>query len=188
MNKRARNIVLLSIFMVSSAILALVAIIRVPTYVTERMRLKALQNKLDDQIAVETQLKAFRDSFLRETATLRESIETRLKQIENASFTCRAESEISVFVEELQEIFSVDGVTIERLAYKTRQTAGKLVTLPFEANLVCTYQGMRKLLHAIEINPSGISIDQIEFPQLDNKGQGASVKITGSVRFKKVGT
>jgi len=83
---------------------------------------------------------------------------------------------------------SVDGVTIERLAYKTRQTTGNLVTLPFEANLICTYQGMRRLLYSIEINPAGISIDQIEFTQLDTRGQGASVKIAGSVRFKKVGT
>jgi len=188
MNKRTRNIILLTIFMAISALLALIAIIRVPSYVTERMRLKALQARLDNQIAVETQLKVFQDSFRQSTVSLRESIEARLKQIENASFTCRPESEISLFVEELQAIFSVNGVKIDNLAYKTRQTTVKLVTLPFETSLTCSYAGLRKLLHAIESNPAGISIDQIEFLQLDNKGQGASVKIAGSVRFKKVGS
>jgi len=188
MNKNTRNILLISFLLVFSGILCLVAIFRIPAYVIERSRLKGLQARLDNQLEVESQLKAFREGFSKGTADLRLSIGERLRQIEIASFSCLPESEISSFVEDLQKVFSGNGVNVDKLAYKTRQISGNLVTLPFEASCICSYSGMRKLLHSLETNPAGISIDLIEFLQLDFKGQGASIKITGSARFKKVGS
>jgi len=81
MNKRTLNVVMLSVFMASSVIMALVAVIRVPAYLAERMRLIGLQNKLDNQITAESQLKAFQESFIQEAATLRASVEARLSKL-----------------------------------------------------------------------------------------------------------
>lgn len=187
MNKRDRNIIIAVFCWTCSAILLIVSLVQVPSFLSERNRMSALKAKLASQIEIETKFKTFRDGFSAEADEVKNDIARREQLISNASFSCLPADKLTQFVDELQKVFSMSGISLEKLAYKTREVKGDFIILPFEANLLCSYKGFRSLLHGLETHPAGIRIEQLEFNQLNFKGLGASLRLTGMVRFKKLG-
>lgn len=187
MSKGDRNIILAVLCWTCSAIFVIISLVQVPSFLSERSRMSSLQKKLSNQIDIETKFKAFRDGFAAETAELKNEIARREQMITNASFSCLPADRLTQFVDELQKVFSISGISLEKLAYKTREVKGDFIILPFEANLLCSYKGFRSLLHGLETHPAGIRIEQLEFSQLNFKGLGANLRLAGIVRFKKIG-
>lgn len=187
MNKRVNNLVLTAICWLGTALIAIISLFQLPSFFSERNRISSLNAKLSDQQAIEARLKAFRETFSKDAESLKTDISRRKSIISNASFSCSPASDISLFVDELQKIFSGPEITLANLAYKTRENKGDIIILPFEATFTCSFRGMRELLHAIETHPAGVRIEQLELLQLDFKGIGAQLKLIGSVRFAKLG-
>jgi hypothetical protein len=73
------------------------------------------------------------------------------------------------------------------LAYKKQEIIGNFIDLPFEAELQCSYEGMRKLVHKLETHNSGIRILETEFLSFDDEVHAIQVKLLCSLRFKKNG-
>ncbi len=184
MEKNSKNVILLLGCWVLTAVLALIALIQLPAWLSERQRLSVLQQQLSNQHEIENRLRAFDDRMGRDIDSLKSQMAEHLAFVDQASFTCFPESEVNRFVEELQDLLARAGVSVENLAYKTRESRGEYAVLPFEIGFVSSFSGMREALYLLETHPAGILIEQLEFGKIDSR-LGAGLKLRCSVRFKK---
>lgn len=188
MNKRSVNVILSVGCWVFSAILLVLALIRLPAFFVERSRMQGLQLQLSNQLAIEAKYKAFRESFSAQAENIKTELKARQDKLNSAGFACLSADQITRFVDELQKLFASSGISLEKLAYKTREVKGDFIILPFEAAVLCSFKGMRSLLHGLETHRAGIRIEQLEFTNLNFKDLGARLQLSCIVRFKKLGS
>jgi hypothetical protein len=187
MHKRDKVVILFVIAWTGTILLLLAGIIRLPKFFSERETLLNLQNRLADRKAIEARMKGFLTSFQNESETLKTEIFRRENVVSNNTFSPLTEDKIPQFVNELQHLFAEGGAAIINLGYEKRVVQGDFIILPFLAEFRASYQGMRKVLHALESNPAGIRIDEIEFVSLDDEEHMVRIKMACTTRFKIIG-
>lgn len=187
MRKPEKTLILLALSWLGTGLLLIAGLIRLPTFLEEREKLIGLKNAISDRKSIEMRLKTFVEDFRNETGLLKAEISRREKQIAERSFKCLNEEQIPDFINELQLIFAENDVAIINLGYEKRKTIGNFVLLPFSAEFRADYQGMRKLLHAMETHPAGIIIDKLDFISLNDADHKIRLKTDCSLRFRKIG-
>ncbi|MFZ5952089.1 MAG: GspMb/PilO family protein [Candidatus Rifleibacteriota bacterium] len=187
MQKPEKAILLLILSWLGTIFLILAIIILLPSFLSERENLIRLRNSIADRHAIETKMKSFLDSFRSESDQIKTEISRREKIITEKAFKCRTEDQIPEFINELQQIFSDTGTSIINLGYQKRNDVGNFLVLPFSAEFKASYESLRKLLHKLETNSAGISIDNLNFISFNDEDHLVRLKADCSLRFRKIG-
>lgn len=187
MLKRNKVIILFILSWVGTVLLLAAGLIRLPTFLDEREKLLNLKAKLADSKSQELKMKVFLDGFKNDTALMKADISKRENLVSKNTFSCRPESSIPEFVNELQQLFSDSGASIINLGYEKREIFNGFVILPFSAEFRASYQGMRKVLHSLETNSAGVLIENLDLLSLDDEEHKVKMKARCTVRFKQIG-
>ncbi len=187
MQKPDKTVILFILSWLGTSLLLIAGLIRLPTFLEERENLIKLKTAISDRRGIEARLKAFLDSFRNETEMMKIEVRKREDAIAARSFQCRSEEQIPDFISELQLIFADAGAAVINLGYEKRVNFGNYIVLPFSAEFRADYQGMRKLLHALETHPAGIIINKLEFVSLNDEEHKVRLKTECSLRFSKIG-
>lgn len=186
MNRREKALILFIASWVGIFLISAAGVLRLPGFLAERARLIELKRKLSDRKALQAKISVFMSDFKARIATLKQDLKKRKGVLDNCRFQSPVESDIPLFIENLQTLFSRQGINLVYLGYQAREEKNGFVKLPFEAKIRCSYKGMRELLYAIETHKTGIILDQIEFITLDDDSHQIQLKLSCSVRFKKI--
>eukprot|EP01156_Anaeramoeba_ignava_P001491 Anaeramoba_ignava/a1485_5.p1 GENE.a1485_5~~a1485_5.p1 ORF type:complete len:188 (+),score=1.89 a1485_5:43-606(+) len=187
MNKRTKVATLLMLSWCGAIMLSTAGILSLPSFFQSKKKLTSLTGKLSNRQVLQKKIQTFLSDFLASTDKIKSRIKNRTAEVNKASFECPANTQISSFIEELQTIFKAQGISLINLAYKKQEIIGNFIELPFEAELQCSYDGMRKLIHKLETHKSGIRILKTEFLTLDDEVHAVKVKMLCSLRFKTNG-
>ena len=187
MNKRTKVAILLILSWSGAIMLFGAGILSLPSFIQSRKKLISLKSKLSNRQALQQKIKNFLNNFLASTTNIKAEIKKKNDYIAQRQFECPASSQIPGFIEELQQIFKAQGISLLNLAYKKQEIIGSFIDLPFEAELQCSYAGMRKLIHILETHKYGIRIVETEFMTFDDEVHAIQVKLLCSLRFKTNG-
>ncbi len=187
MDKGTKAITLFLCSWIGAILLLFAGAIRLPSFLAERTRLLSLKQKLSDRQTLENIMNGYLKKLSQDIESVNSELEKRRTKIDEANFKCLPNSRISSFLDELQKVFTSPGVSLVDLGYKARLKDDGFVKLPFEARTRCSYQGLRRLIHALETNGAGIKIEKLEFLSLDDEEHQIQLKMNCSVRFEIVG-
>ncbi len=164
-------------------LLAIVAV-KLPFYLGEQQRLKALKMQVTNRQEIETRLNAFIDAFKTSIESMNTHIAARKRLIDSSSFLRLPETEMTEFIDNLPRLVASAGVRLVNLGYKAKENHPGFVDQPFELNFNGQYQQMRQMLHALETHPAGIRIENLEFLTLDDINHEAQLRLQCRVRFQ----
>ena len=169
------------------AFLALLLIIKLPTFISETRQLTLRKSQLSDRNDLKARMNAFIEAFKTRAEAIEKDLTTRQNRISTTSFSRFPETALPEFVDNLPRMVASAGVKLANLGYKPRETLEGYVDQAFEISLSGKYHQIRKLLHILETHPAAIRIETLEFITLDNSDREAQINLQCRVRFSKYG-
>lgn len=163
----------------------LVGVIWLPGLAREKSAVLSMKSQVNTLLSEEAQAKKQLESLQSEMAEFQNLIETKKGELFKAVFAVKPDSGIAAFVEDLQKMLVIPGLSILNLSYRTREIKNGFVTLPFELKCEADYQAFRNLIYRIENSPDAIHIDRLEFQSFDNEHHNIQFIVQCSIRFKQ---
>ncbi len=182
-DKKKKAIVLFIAAWAGVIFLALLLVIKFPSFISETSRLSQRKAQLSDRNNLKARMNSFIEAFKTRAEAIEKDLAVRQKRISTSSFTRFPETALPGFVDNLPKIVASAGVRLANLGYKPRENLEGYVDQAFELSISGRYQQIRKLLYILETHPAGIRIESLEFVSLDNADHEAQINLQCRVRF-----
>lgn len=187
MNKRSRVIAVFMSALLVLILMAVVGISNISSFYMENTKLNKIKKTLPDSLMLKAEMDGYKKIFDEQVKKIESEINKRKQDIASTSFVCKPEDKIPEFISDIQTIFNNSGINLDGLGYAKRKKVEGIIFLPFEAQLSCTYTGMRRVLFLLETHNAGIKINKLEIVNYNDENHKIKLKLSCTARFKAVG-
>lgn len=157
---------------------------RFPAMVREKVTLDTARANVEATMVAESQSSDQLARSKADAADLNEQARKKRQELAAASFTPRLESKIPDFIEQLQGVFSREGLKMTDMTYKQKTREKEFVTLPFQMRFQAPYRVFKEFLFSLETFQDALRIDRLEILKLDDEQHQVNFSVSCSMRFR----